>query len=96
MAYLSCVPYLILNKRCYKKKVIYQKIVNSPEFEKGDKLEQEIDLIINSIVFLKKTIDIKLLRLYYLIYKKVKCKQKIRKNKLKKLFIYINHLKKNI
>lgn len=66
--HLSYFPYFALKKNITKKKAIDQEIANQLKFEKRKQLEQEIDLIINSMVFAKKIIDNRLFEVYYLIY----------------------------
>lgn len=55
-----------------RREVIYQKIINQFEFEEREQLEQEANLIINSMVFAEKVTDGRLSRLYYLIHWKDK------------------------
>ena len=59
---------LILERDIIKKEAIDQKIANQLKFEKGEQTEQEVDLILDIIVFAEKVVDGRLSRLYYLIY----------------------------
>ena len=59
---------LLLEKDVTKKEVVDQKIANQLEFKEGKQLEQEVDSIIDSMVFAEEAIDNRPPGLYYLIY----------------------------
>lgn len=67
------VLYILLFKRdVTRRKAIDQKITNQLKFEEGEQLEQEIDSILDSMVFAKEAVNGRPPRLYYLIYRKKK------------------------
>ena len=68
MASLSLVPRFALRKRRYKKKGGRSKIADQLEFEEGKQPEQDVDSIMDSIVFAEETIDSRPPGLYYLIH----------------------------
>ena len=51
-----------------RKEGVDQKMANKLEFEEGEVLDQEVDSIIDRMVFTQQTIDDQLPRFYYLIY----------------------------
>ena len=59
---------LLLEENITKREAVDQKIANQFEFEEGEQPEQEVDSIIDSMVFAKKAIDSRLPELYYLIH----------------------------
>lgn len=59
---------LLLKRDITRKKTIDQKITGKLKFEKTKQPKQEVDIIIDSIVFTKKAIDGKLPELYYFIH----------------------------
>lgn len=59
---------LFLQKKVTRGETIDQKIVDQLQFEKKEQAKQEIDSIMNSIVFAEEVIDSKPSRLYYFIY----------------------------
>lgn len=61
---------LLLGRDITKTKAVDQKLANQLKFEEEEQLEQEIDLILDSMVFAKEVVNGRLLELYYLIYQK--------------------------
>ena len=59
---------LLLERDITRKEAVDQKIANQLKFEEGEQPEQEVDLILDSMVFAEETVDGKLLGLYYLIH----------------------------
>lgn len=59
---------LLLEKNVTRREIIDQKLANKLKFEKEEQPEQKVDLILDSIVFAKKTVDSKPPELYYLIH----------------------------
>ena len=59
---------LLLEKDIIRRKAVDQKIANQLELKERKQPEQEVDSIIDSMVFVKEAIDSKPLGLYYLIY----------------------------
>lgn len=58
----------LLERHIIRREMIDQKITDQLEFEKGDQSEQEIDLIIDSMIFIEEAIDGKSSELYYFIH----------------------------
>lgn len=59
---------LLLERDFTKKEAIDQKIANRLKFEEGKQQEQEVDSIMDNMVFAKEAVDGKPLGLYYLIH----------------------------
>ncbi len=59
---------LLLERDVTRKEAVDQKIADQLEFEEREKLEQEVDSIIDSMVFVEEAIDGRLPGLYYLIH----------------------------
>ena len=59
---------LLLKKDGTRRKAVDQKIADQFKFEEGEYSKQEVDSIMDSMVFAKEVIDGRLLELYYLIY----------------------------
>ena len=59
---------LRLERDVTRKEVVDQKIANQLKFEEGDQPEQEVDSIMDSMVFAEKVVDGRPPGLYYLIY----------------------------
>ncbi len=62
----------LLERDVTRREAVDQKIADQLEFEEGEKPEQKVDSIIDSIVFAKEAIDGRPLGLYYLIHWKKK------------------------
>ena len=58
----------LLERDVTRKEAVVQKIADQLEFEEGEQPEQEIDSIIDSLIFAKEAIDSKPPGLYYLIH----------------------------
>ena len=59
---------LLLEKHVIRIKAVDQKIANKLKFEKKEQPEQEVNSIMDSIIFVKKTVDSRPPGLYYLIH----------------------------
>lgn len=58
----------LLERDITRREAVDQNIADQLKFEEGEQPEQEIDSIIEGMVFVKKAIDGRPLELYYLIY----------------------------
>ena len=59
---------LLLERDVTRREAVDQKIANQLKFEEGEQPEQEIDLILDSMIFAEKAVNSRPPRLYYLIY----------------------------
>lgn len=84
----------LLKKNIIKKKVIDQKIVDQFQLKEKKLPKQEVDSIIDSIVFAKKPINTKSSEFYYFIYWKKKTYAKNTQKFVKKV-VYLQLLLKN-
>ena len=60
----------LLEQDVTRKEAVDQKIADQLEFKEGELPEQEVDSIMNSMVFAEKAVDGRLPELYYLIHGK--------------------------